>query len=646
MTGICGIWHRDGGDASDDCARMRRALKVYGPHREGQWDGGVLSLGIQMFRMLPEDRFDRQPLAGGGGRFVLVADVRLDNRPELAAELGWPDERRRDAADADYVLAAWEKWQDASLDKLIGDWALAVWDAEKHTLTLARDMMGMRPLFYHAGKDFFAFASMAKGLHALPDIPIAPDLDTLRDYLALAPMRGPGWYFKGISRVEPGGKVVLHADGRVEAGLWYDWSRIRERKVPDDAACIEEFRSIFDRAVADRLRTDGRIGSMLSSGCDSTAVAVTAAQMLAKEGKRLAAFTHVPHKGWQMEVPEGRSPDEGPAAAATAAPFSNIDHVLVDSGDRMIGESLDATFYYDEFPMNNICNQVWSDEIARLAQARQVGVLLSGQCGNMSISLTGQERLHELMRKGDLRTWLHEAAALRRSGAMRYRGVLYSSLGPWLPSRLNYALRWAFDRRVAKLSTFSALNPAIAGSRDFRRHLAALGYDPTFRPHVSIRHLAEFVLQRRDHVALYVKGMLARFGVEQRDPTADRRLIEFSLSLPSRMWLRDGRTKWLYRQAFRGRVPDAVMAVKGKGYQGADWPERLMRSKLLLDDEIAAALGDADTESLLDGDFLQRWKENALPALPDGHASTQTHRAKLLRGVSVTHFIRRAKHRN
>jgi asparagine synthase (glutamine-hydrolysing) len=417
MTGICGLWYRDGRDAAENCARMRRALKIYGPHREGAWDGGEISLGIRLFRMLPEDRFDRQPLVGGGGRFVLVADVRLDNRPELAAELGWVSGQTRMATDADYVLAAWEKWQERAFDKLIGDWAIAVWDKENRTLTLARDMMGARPLFYHAGKGFFAFASMAKGLHALIDIPIAPDFATLRDYLALAPMRGTGSFFRDISRVEPGTVAVCHADGRVARRRWYDWSALRERAVADDGLCIEEFRALFDRAVADRLRTAGAVGSQLSSGFDSSAVTVTAARLLAERGKRLTAFTRVPTKGWQMEVPKGGCGDEGPMAAATAARVANIDHVLVDSGDRLIGESLDADFYYCEMPILNLCGSVWSNENLRAAAARQIGVQLSGIGGNGSISLTGQERLHELVAAGQLGAWWREARSLVRGGA-------------------------------------------------------------------------------------------------------------------------------------------------------------------------------------------------------------------------------------
>ncbi len=611
MTGICGIWHRDGRDASADCSRMRRALKVYGPYREGAWDGGPISLGLQLYRMLPEDRFDKQPLAGGGGRFVLVADVRLDNRSELAAELGWSSERTRTAADADYVLAAWEKWQDASLDKLIGDWALAVWNAEKHTLTLARDMMGMRPLFYHAGKDFFAFASMVKGLHALSDIPIAPDLDTLRDYLAAIPLGSKASFYEKISMVEPGGKAVLHADGRIEAGCWYDWSALGEREVTDDAACIEEFRSLFDRVVADRLRTTGGVASHLSSGFDSTAVTVTAARILAEKDRRLTAYTHVPVPGLMTELP-GRLCDEGPAAAATAAQFANIDHILIDAGDRPIGEGLDAAWYYQETPNPQPEHQAWREISQQRMRSRGETVLLAGSMGNYTISWDGRERLHQALRRGEFKTWLHEARALCRTDRMRPLSAVYQTIYPWLPAGLDRALQRLRGKPRFELRMVSALNPQFFADRAFRKALdAALD---RFKPNHGNR---ECLLPRLKHEGLAAgiyKGMLAASGVEQRDPTADRRLMEFSLSLPSRFWLRDGQPKWLYRQAFRGRVPQAVMDRHERGFIGGDYPERLRRSKPLLDAEIVRALNNPAMRKLADVDFLSEFVSHPLPS--------------------------------
>jgi len=646
MTAICGLWNRDGRGADEDCARMRRALKIYGPHRGGQWDDGCTSFGIQHFRTVPEDRFDRQPLVGGGGRFVLICDVRLDNRPELAAELGWPFERIREAADADYVLAAWEKWQDACLDRLIGDWALAVWDAQKRTVTLARDAMGQRPLFYHTGDGFFAFASMAKGLHALDGIPVAPDLGTVRDYLTTAPMCGPNSFFEHISRVEPGGEVVLHADGRVETRRWHDWSRIAERVVTDDTACIEEFRAIFDRAVADSLRSNGAVACQLSGGFDSTAVAVTAAEMLAAKGKRLAAFTHVPHQGWQTENSGGRCIDEGPMAAATAAQFPNIDHVLVDSGDRLIGADLDASFYYCEFPALNICNLVWANEINRLARAGGATVLLNAGAGNMTISRVAPERLHELMASGRVFTWLREAVLLCRTHQMGAAGILWQTFGPWIPPRLIGVLRKASGRPVLALSLFSAVNPKLAATEEFRRHLRSLQFDPSFAPHRSLRRITEFGLTRLDILSLQNKGDLAAYGIDHRSPVFDRRLVEFSLSLPSRMWLRDGQMKWLYRQAFRGRVPDAIMRQKKNGYQGADWPERLRRSASSIAMTVKTCREDPAVQSLLDPSVLNTCAEDIASADLTARENLWRYRIKLLRGLSVAHFLRKASHRN
>lgn len=646
MTAICGLWNRDGRDAAGDCARMRRALKIYGPHQDGQWGEGPVSFGIQFFRMVPEDRFDRQPLVAGGGRFVLVCDVRLDNRSELAAELGWSAERVRVSADADYVLASWEKWQDACLDKLIGDWAMAVWDAQERTITLARDAMGQRPLFYHARNGRFAFASMAKGLHALDGIPIAPDLDSVCDYLATAPMRGPGSFFAHVSRVEPGGEVVLYADGRLEARRWHDWGRIAERVVNDDSTCIEEFRAIFDRAVADRLRSIGAVASHLSSGFDSTAVVVTAAEMLAAKGKRLAAFTHVPHQGWQTENANGRSIDEGPVAAATAARFSNIDHVLVDSGERQIGADLDASFYYCEFPVLNICNQVWSNEINRLARAAGATVILSAGAGNMTISQVGLERLHELVGAGRVFTWLREAVLLRRNRQMGVSGILFQTFGPWIPQRFADLLRRILGKSVWALPQFSALNPKRAETEEFRQHLRDLQFDPSFAPWHSLRRITEFGLTRLDIVCLLSKGDLAAYGVDHRNPVFDRRLVEFTLSLPSRMWLRDGQMKWLYRRAFHGRVPDEVMHQKKKGYQGADWPERLRRSAPSIALSVKMCGDDPTVQSLVDLPLLNACAKNISSAKFTAKESLWFYRIKLLRGLSVAHFLRKASHRN
>src|SRR5579859_2608535 len=155
MSGLAGFWRFDGRpDAAEKCARMLSAQEVYGPDAGAQWSNGDIALGRRLMRILPEDAYDRQPLIGAGGRFVLIADVRLDNRGELAESLGI--RQATTLSDAAILLAAYEKWEEECLGRLVGDYAFAVWDAQKRRLLLARDPLGWRPLHYHRGKGFFA----------------------------------------------------------------------------------------------------------------------------------------------------------------------------------------------------------------------------------------------------------------------------------------------------------------------------------------------------------------------------------------------------------------------------------------------------------------------------------------------------------
>ena len=644
MTAICGLRHFHGKpDTARDCTRMQRALAIYGNDRQGAWDGGEIALGIGLSHLTPEDRLDRQPLSGSG-RYRLVADLRLDNRTELASLLGFSADEARVRADADFVLAAWERWQEGALDHLIGDFALAVWDTAEKRLFLARDFIGNRPLFYHQSDDRFGFASMAKGLHALPDVPIEPDMDTLRDQLALLPMRGPQSHFAGISRVEPGHLVIVEPDGRAHSRAWYAWRLDRQSPFKDDRETVEAFCSLFERAVADRLRAIGPVGSQLSSGFDSTAVTATAARLLEPSGKRLSAYTHVPLSGVPLHEPKGRIANEWPLAHKLAERYPNIDHVAVEAADRQIGGEFDAQFFYTEVPIINPCNAVWVNEIFRQAARRKEKIVLSGTMGNATISQDGLPRLPELLLAGHLRTWWREAAEMVHHGHSWLGAIGGSSILPLLPSSLVGLVRRAFGHKRWRLTNYTALRADIAVSASFRAHVKALGYDPTFASWRNRRAVSAFIMRRVDRGA-HFKGILGAFGVEERDPTADRRLVEFVSSLPSEMFLREGVKKWLYRQAFADCIPLEILSEKRKGYQGADWLVRLRAQGETLRSHASEALGNDRVASLIDVEGLARLLDEPLPERADVDVM-ERYRLKLFRGLSLAHFIGKTQRTN
>src|SRR6185503_6779776 len=245
MSALAGLWYFEGqGDAADGCARMLRAQEVYGLDAGGQAGRPGIALGRRLMRTLPEDRFDRQPLTGGDGRFVLVADLRLDNRDDLIDRLDILPTRAAGLSDAAILLAAIERWEEGCLDHLVGDYAFALWDDARRRLLLARDPLGWRPLHYHRGDGFFAFASMPKGLHALPQIPYAPDEEAVADFLAVLPETGTRTFFRGIERVEPAHlATVTHAEVKVRR-YWTPVRRTLSFARPEDYA--EKAREILD----------------------------------------------------------------------------------------------------------------------------------------------------------------------------------------------------------------------------------------------------------------------------------------------------------------------------------------------------------------------------------------------------------------
>jgi asparagine synthase (glutamine-hydrolysing) len=622
---------------------MLRALDIYGPDHAAQWDGDRISLGRRLFRTLPEDAHDRQPLTGRGGDCVLVADLRLDNRDELERALQIQADRARTLADAHILLAAWERWGLDCLDRLVGDYAFAVWEEGAQRLVLARDPLGMRPLHFHRGPHFFAFASMPKGLHALAEVPRAPDEERIAELLALLPESGSASFFKDVERVEAGCLALVTQAGVTQRRHWEPTRKTIKLASPDDYA--EALRHHLDQAVRSRLRGATDVAAHLSSGFDSSAVATSAALVLAPSGGKVIAFTAVPRKGYDGPNPPRRHGDEGPIAAKTAALYPNMEHVLIRSGERSPLDSLERNFQIYDRPMLNLCNNVWVNAINDAARDRKLRVLLTGQMGNMSISYDGGTLLPALMRQGRMIRWLRESAAARRRGDMSWRGALAATFGPYMPVFLWRWLNQAFHGRQVGVEAYSAIRAERLAALDMPTRARERGLDLSYRPRKDGFETRLWVLRRVD-LGNYVKGVLGGWGIDQRDPTADRRLIEFCLSVPEEQYFANGEAKALARRAFADRMAPEVTQTRGKGYQAVDWHEGLAAARGAVAEEVSR-LGDcAPAAAAIDLERLGRLVEDWPQGGWEKEEVMTAYRLALLRAVSVGHFLRKASGSN
>jgi asparagine synthase (glutamine-hydrolysing) len=532
-----------------------------------------------------------------------------------------------------------ERWDEAALDRIVGDYAFALWDPNRRRLLLARDYGGARPLHYHSGNGFFAFASMPKGLHALPEVPVKPNQRAVIAFLALVPETGTETFFEGIEKVPAGHVVTVTKDHVRTRRFWEPTPELLRLSCP--AEYEEALREHLDRAVAARLRgAKGGVAAHLSGGLDSSVVASTAARLLAPSGGRVTAYTAVPREGFAAEGFGGSISDEGPLAAMTAELYPNMDHVLIRSSGRSPIADCDRWFFLIERPVLNLCNAIWVSDI--LGKTRD-SILLTASAGNMSFSYDGMALLPQLLRTGRLLKLARLSLQLLRNGS-RIGTVGAQAIGPFLPRKLWEEIA-ILRGKGKRLSDYTAISPAQPHVRTLASDAAARGLDLSYRPRSDPHELRLWALRRMDQ-GNYNKGILGGWGVDMRDPSADRRLIEFCLSVPPEQFLARGVPRSLARRAFVDRLPPDVLRERRKGYQAADWFEGLSAAREELSAEVrrlsevpaAAEALDLERMSSLVRDWPSGdWKSDRI---------VSQYRLGLLRGASAGHFLRKASGSN
>ncbi len=644
MSALAGIWRFDGKPNVDaDCARMLATQQIYGPHDGRQWCTGALAIGRCLFRTLPEDSHDRQPLHSRDGRLSLVADVRLDNREELAAALGLSSGEAKQLCDAAFLLESLDRWGEQALTRLVGDFAFVLWDAPAQRLLLARDFAGQRPLHYHCGRGFFAFASMPKGLHALAEVPYGPDEQMVAEFLVFMPRQGSRTFFRDIARVEPAHVVAVTRGGVSSRRYWQPRRPSGNRLRSSDY--VEGLRHHLDRAVQSRLRgVNGVVGAHLSAGLDSSAVTATAARLLTARGGKVVAFTGVPRAGYDGPSLRYWFNDEGPLAAATAAMYPNIEHVLVRSPSESPLDELDCGFYVNDRPVAGLYGASWLSAINRAARERKLTVMLTGGLGNVTLSYKGAELLTELLLAGRfVRLWREAAHWVEKTNSS-WGGALIRTFGPFLP-----ALLWRWVERRAHGRAFDVLDlTAIRADCLAERNLAALArqrdLDFAGRPWKDGFAFRLWIIGI-ERGELYM-GTLARWGLDTRSPLADKRLLEFCLSVPTDEYFFKGVPRSLARRALADRLPPVVLNEYRRGYQVADWHEALTGARTEIAAEVDRLAALAPAAKMLDVATMRNLVDNWPTSGWEREDVEARYQSALLYGIAAGHFLRKASGAN
>lgn len=585
MCGLVGavFWS---GRRSKDTSFLRSALasiQSRGPDGTSVWQDDLCQLGHLRLAVIDLSEKAAQPMASPGGRYTIVFNGEIYNFADIKAEIGgefpWQSE-----SDTEVILAAYVKWGGACLQRFHGMFAIAIWDAELRELFVARDRLGVKPLYYHANAGIFAFASRPRSLYKLlPDLPREFDRQALRYYLESGYIPAPFSCHRAIRKLEPGHSMLVTADG-IEKHCYWSLDAI----APDGALeskseteLIDELDVLVDKSIQLRMVSNVPVGAFLSGGIDSSLVV---AYMKKHASGSVKTFTIGFEDG---EFDESRH-------AQAVADHLGTEHIceqmspaeLLALMPTYLAEYDEPFFDYSAFPVM---------AVSRLAR-RHVTVSLSGDGGDEAFG--GYHYYRIAQKLGMLQHW---PKGLRK-GLSKLAGSLPGHKFALLSGALGAgsdAETFAFMRSVIK-DFSSVMTPAL---RAQTKSLASLFVErraampaQLSAAEAAMRLDLAFTLPD-DYLQKVDVGSMA-FSLEAREPLLDHLILEWAAKLPLKWKVRGGVNKYLLRQLAYRYIPREILdrPKMGFGVPMARWLRTELRAwaEDLLGDEASMVALDLD----------------------------------------------------
>ena len=619
MCGIAG-WYRRGGRPVAEAlvAAQCDTIRHRGPDDSGYFTDGDVALGMRRLSIIDLEG-GHQPMATDDGRYTIVFNGEIYNHPELRPELEAKGYRFHTHSDTETLLAAYTLWGDDAWLRLEGMYAVAIFDKQTRTLTLARDPLGIKPLYVTEQNGGIAFGSELKTLTLLPEHRFDVNERAVHDYFSFGHVQRPRSIYSQVRQLDPGHVLRIGPDGEArEHRFWKPEIRIRQGL--SEAEWIEETRATLLQSVKRHMLADVPVGSFLSGGVDSAAVT---AAMARQSSQRITAFT--------IGFP-GNPLDETDAARRIAEHLG-CDHLVQPLELARARDLIPAVQdSFDEPSGASAAIPTWY--LSKLA-AQHVKVVLSGEGGDELFA--GYKRQRNALRMDRLRPLLKAAGPL---------AALIDKLPRTSSRRWNYIPQYARRFREAALLQ-TGFQRFIAGTQIMSADMRRRVYDPGFHARQE-RPLeaweAEYFVEPewRDatmlqqfmlgdlavHMPSALLGRLDRtsmaHSLEARVPLLSHKFVDWSLTVPTEMKAK-GAGKHVLREAARPWLPEGILERRKQGFQ------------MPLTDWFLGDFSDFARESWHESGAAQAGylEPRAVDALFDEHRSGRANHAKLLYAITM-----------
>ncbi|MEO5898379.1 MAG: asparagine synthase (glutamine-hydrolyzing) [Vicinamibacterales bacterium] len=562
MCGIAGIVASDQlhTDERETVVAMRDVISHRGPDDAGLYVDAYAGLGHRRLSIVDVSA-GHQPLSNEDDSIWIVFNGEIYNHADLRRELESTGHRYKTRTDTETIVHAYETWGDACVDHLRGMFAFALWDAPRRRLFLARDRMGVKPLYWAHRHGRLVFGSEIKSILQSGIVDRRPNEAALPELLGTRYLSGEETLFKGIYRLMPGHTLVFE-DGCVTVRKYWDVPVGRsnaETAAISDREAVDRFRDLLTESVRLRLMADVPLGMFLSGGLDSSAIAALMAGMIDR-----------PLQTFSVAFKDRAFSELDYARQVSTAIKADAHEVVIDDQDFF--GALPRLIWHEDEPIAHP-SSVPLYFVSELA-SRHVKVVLTGEGSDELLAGYGKY-------PRALVNW--RAAAAYSAVPEALRSWVASSVVPRLPARFARYAKRSFLAVEATPESMFFDNFAAIGVRRQRELLsaahgssvtAAQAYSSS-RAYFDAPNGHSTTLDRLLYADLktYLVELLMKqdqmsmaASIESRVPFLDHKLVEFAASLPTRLKLRGFKTKWILREAVRGILPSEIITRKKMGF--------------------------------------------------------------------------------
>jgi asparagine synthase (glutamine-hydrolysing) len=576
MCGICGVWEYGAATGRVEGAtveRMRDEMAHRGPDDAGAelLDEGRLGFGFRRLSIIDLSRAGRQPMQGCEGRGVwLVFNGEIYNHAHLRAGLEASGHEYRSRTDSETIIHLYEERGLDFVKEIEGDFAIALWDSQQQRLVLARDRVGVKPLYFTSAGGRFIFASEIKAILAHPSVTAEVDEESLYHYLSFLTTPAPRTLFKGVEKIPAGHFVVVRPDGSVEATRYWDAlpppASANGSRAPGEEEVRAEILRLLRESIRKRMMSDVPFGVFLSGGVDSSAnVALMAEQM----SRPVETFT--------VAYSDDEELNELGPARETARRFATNHHEVIIGVEEMRRFLPELVFHQDEPIADPVCVPLYY--VSKLARDSGTIVVQVGEGADELFS--GYDKYVKYLRLYE-RFWRHaERAPLvaRRAAsavaAPLVRAATKNAEAAEIVRRLGAgeALFWGaavvFDETMKTRLLSPRMRERYAALTSFdvvREDLERIGRERPSSDFLARMTYLELKLRLPELLLMRVDKITMATSVEARVPFLDHRLVEYASGVARTLKVEGTSGKHVLKRALEEVLPRDVLYRRKRGF--------------------------------------------------------------------------------